>query len=71
MEAAWPSETFLCSFNTTQCHNTEDLNLNPHHHENLKSCFSLKQWVTFCLSVLYEKPITVTAHAKVHMVLDC
>jgi hypothetical protein len=37
MEEAWPSEMLVSNFNTTWCHDPEDLNLNRHHHENLKS----------------------------------
>jgi len=37
METAWTSETAVPYHNVTHCHNPEELNLNLHHHENLKS----------------------------------
>jgi len=36
MEAAWTSETFISYHSMTQCHNPEELDLNPHHCENPK-----------------------------------
>jgi len=37
VEAARSSEVVGSYCNTIQCHNPEDLDLNLHHHENLKS----------------------------------
>jgi len=39
MEAAWTSETFVFYYNTTLRHTPEDLDLNLHCRENLKSRF--------------------------------
>jgi len=50
MEAAW-SCNMLVSYNTTWDHKPEELNLNLHHHENLKSHMSS----TICQSVIYDK----------------
>jgi len=37
METAWSFETMISYQNTVWRHNPEDLELNIHHHENLKS----------------------------------
>jgi len=37
IEVAWSSETLVSYHNTTQHHNPENLDLNPHHYENLGS----------------------------------
>jgi hypothetical protein len=37
MDTEWTSETMVSYQNTAPCHNPEDLDLNLHHHKNLKS----------------------------------
>jgi len=44
MEAARSSETWVSCHINIQCHNPEDLNMNLHSHENLKSHISTR-WV--------------------------